>query len=165
MGTLGEGTVIAGKYRLERTRARGGMGSIWVARHLQLDMPVAVKLMDPKVAATADGRTRFEREAKAVASVQSPHVVQVHDYGVHEGTPYLAMELLEGEDLGARIRREGRLAPRAIAGIVAQVAKGLRRAHEGGIIHRDLKPGNIFIARVDDDEIVKVVDFGVAKLA
>src|SRR4051812_28828469 len=109
MSRIRAGTVIADKYRLERTLARGGMGSIWVARHLKLDMPVAVKFMDPNFAETAEGRSRFEREAKAVALIQSPNIVHIHDYGIFDDVPYMAMELLRGEDLGARIRREQRL--------------------------------------------------------
>jgi serine/threonine-protein kinase len=164
MARIREGTVIADKYRLERPLARGGMGSIWIARHLPLDMPVAVKFMDASFAATADGRTRFEREAKAVALAQSPNIIQIHDYGVHEDLPYMAMELLRGEDLGARIRREGRLSLPVVAGIVSQVCKALRKAHEAGILHRDLKPANIYLTRDDDEQLVKVLDFGVAKM-
>ncbi len=163
MVAIQPGVVIAGKYRLEQPLARGGMGAVWVARHLQLDMLVAVKLMDPQIGETLDGRARFEREARAVAQLQSPHVVRVHDYGVHDGTPYLAMELLEGEDLGARLQRVKHLPLPAVADLVAQLSRALRKAHEAGIVHRDLKPANVFLARDDDAEVVKVLDFGVAK--
>ncbi len=158
-----EGSVFAGRYRLERALARGGMGSVWVAQHTQLDVQLAVKFMDPTFAASGDARARFEREAKAAAKLQSPNVVQVHDYGVEDGTPYIVMELLVGEDLGDRLKRERRLSLRATAEIVTQVAKALRRAHEEKIVHRDLKPGNIFLARNQDDVIIKVLDFGIAK--
>ena len=164
MSRVREGTVIAAKYRLERSLARGGMGSIWVARHLQLDMLVAVKFMDGQFAATPDGRARFEREARAIGMIQSPNVVHVNDYGVHDGAPYMAMELLKGEDLGTRIRREQRLSVQVTADVLGQVCKALRKAHEAGIIHRDLKPANIFLVREDDEDIVKVLDFGVAKM-
>jgi serine/threonine protein kinase len=164
MTPLAEGHLIAGKYRLERPLSQGGMGSVWVARHVDLGMPVAVKLMDPLVAARADGRQRFAREARAAAAIQSPHVVKVHDYGVDGDTPYLVMELLHGEDLGARLRREGRLSLETTARLVLSIAKGLRRAHEAGIVHRDLKPANVFLTRADDDEIVQILDFGIAKL-
>jgi serine/threonine-protein kinase len=140
------------------------MGSVWVAKHLHLDAFVAVKFMSPEYAASADARLRFEREAKASAQIKSPHVVQVHDFGVEEGTPFLAMELLDGEDLGSRLKQEGRLSLTATAAIASQACKGLRRAHETRIIHRDLKPGNLFLQRQDDEEIVKILDFGLAKV-
>ncbi len=139
------------------------MGAIWVARHVNLGSLVAIKFLDPKLAASPSFVARFEREARAAASIQSPHVVQVHDFGVDAGTPYIAMELLRGEDLRTRIKRMGRLSLSTTAGLLVQVGKGLRRAHEAGIVHRDIKPGNLFLARVDDDEILKVLDFGIAK--
>ncbi len=157
------GAVIAGKYRLEREIGRGGMGSVWSARHLQLDTLVALKFVDPGSAA-ADAHLRFEREAKAAAQLRSPHVVQILDHGVDGELPYIAMELLEGEDLGERLRRAGRLSIPEASRIFGQAAKALRRAHDAGVIHRDLKPSNIFLARFDEDEVVKLLDFGVAKL-
>jgi serine/threonine-protein kinase len=158
------GRVIAGKYRLERPLAQGGMGAIWVARQLHLDVTVAIKFMTPEVAASSEARGRFEREAKASALLKSPNAVQVHDYGVEEGTPYLVMELLEGEDLEARLARAGRLSPADTAIILEQACKGLRRAHEADLVHRDLKPQNLFLARHGDDEVVKILDFGIAKV-
>ncbi|MDC3957235.1 serine/threonine protein kinase [Polyangium jinanense] len=139
------------------------MGSVWVARHLQLDVDIAIKFMAPQVASSADLRARFEREAKVAAILKSPNAAQVHDYGVEDGSPYIVMELLEGEDLAACLARERRLSLRATLDILEQVGKALRRAHELGLIHRDLKPGNIFLARLGDEQIVKVVDFGIAK--
>jgi serine/threonine protein kinase len=158
------GRVIAGKYRLDRPLAQGGMGSLWVARHLQLDTDVAVKLMGSTYADSVDARTRFEREAKSCAQLRSPHVVQVHDYGVEDETPFLVMELLEGEDLGALIRRRGRLTVLEAVRVLVPVCKALRRAHEAGIVHRDIKPSNIYLARTGEEETVKVLDFGVAKV-
>jgi serine/threonine-protein kinase len=163
MTIIAKGQVIAGKLRLERPLARGGMGSVWVAHHLQLDTPVAVKFMHPALTASESARTRFEREARACAQLQSPHVVRVSDYGVEDDMPYIVMELLQGEDLGQRLRREGRLTIADAARILDPICKALRRAHEMGLVHRDLKPGNIFLARHDDEEIVKVLDFGIAK--
>ncbi len=160
---LGDGLVIAGKYRLDRALARGGMGSVWVARHLGLDMPVAIKFMDVSMASLDEALVRFEREARLSARIRSPHVVEVLDYGTDLGRPYIVMELLLGEHLGERLRREGRLWLPEAAAIVLQVAKALRRAHEAGVVHRDLKPANVFLSRVDDDEIVKLLDFGIAK--
>ena len=164
MSDLGQGSTVAGKFRLERLIGRGGMGSVWAARHLQLDTLVAIKFIDA-VTDIGDARVRFEREARAAAQLRSPHVVQILDHGIDEDErPYIAMELLEGEDLGERLRRTPRLSLQATATIITQASKALRRAHEGGVIHRDLKPGNIFLARFDDDEVVKLLDFGVAKL-
>jgi len=157
------GTVIANRYRLERPLAAGGMGAVWVARHLQLDIDVAVKLMSESMESAPDSRARFEREAKAVARLSSPHVVRAYDYGIEHGTPFIAMELLRGESLEARLRRLGALGPGAVEEIVRQIAKGLREAHALGIVHRDLKPANIFIASSGGDEIVKILDFGIAK--
>jgi serine/threonine protein kinase len=157
--------VIAGKYRLGRALARGGMGAVWVGHHLQLDVPVAIKFMDAGMSAAPDARARFEREARSAALIRSPHVVQILDHGVDSGMHYIVMELLEGENLGDRLRRDCRLTIPDAANIVLQVAKALRRAHEAGIVHRDLKPTNIFLAQVDDEEIVKVLDFGIAKAA
>lgn len=165
MKELAAGDVIAAKYRLERLVGRGGMGSVWAARHVQLGMPVALKFIETVEGAdVADARARFEREARAAGQLRSPHVVQILDHGVDDDRPYIAMELLEGEDLGERFRRDGRLSVPAMAKILGQCAKALRRAHDAGILHRDLKPGNIFLARFDDDEVVKLLDFGVAKV-
>ncbi len=162
MSHLAPGTVIAGKFRLERVIGRGGMGSVWAARHEQIGMPVAVKFIEAS-ADTPESRARFEREAKAAGQLRSPHVVQILDHGVDGDTPYIAMELLEGEDLGARLRRVGRISIAEMTAILTPIAKAIRRAHESGIVHRDLKPSNIFLARFDDDEIAKILDFGVAK--
>ncbi len=157
------GTIIAQKYRLEGQVARGGMGAVWAARHMKLGSLLAIKFLDAKLAASPAFVARFEREARAAATIQSPHVVQVHDFGFEEGTPYIVMELLRGEDLRMRLRRVGRLSMSEASGLLVQLGKALRRAHEAGIVHRDIKPGNLFLARSDDDEILKVLDFGIAK--
>lgn len=164
MATIEAGTIIAGKYRVERQLSQGGMGSLWVARQLQLQRLVAVKLMEPSLAASAQGRARFEREAQAAALIQSPNVVQIHDYGVDRDTPYIVMELLSGEDLGRRLKRDRRLPLAVVATYFGQITRALRKAHEAGMVHLDLKPANIFLARDDEDEIVKVLDFGIAKM-
>jgi serine/threonine-protein kinase len=156
-------SVLAGRYRLERQLGKGGMGSVWLAEHLALRSWVAVKLMDPAIAATPEGAERFRREAQAAASLRSAHVVQVLDYGVHETTPYLVMELLNGESLAGCLEREKRLAPERTVAIMTQVARALGRAHAAGIVHRDLKPDNVFLVREDDQELVKILDFGIAK--
>ncbi len=157
------GLIIGDKYEIERPLARGGMGSVWVARHVKLGSTVAIKVLDADIAAASGAIARFEREARAAANLDTPHVVRVHDYGVEAGTPYLVMELLRGEDLNTRLRKRRRLSLAEAAKIVSQMGRALRRAHEAGIVHRDLKPANVFLATVEDDEVVKILDFGIAK--
>ncbi|EYF06942.1 serine/threonine-protein kinase [Chondromyces apiculatus] len=161
--TPASGTIIADRFRLVRTLGEGGMGSVWLAQHLKLDVLCAVKLIQADSRGSEDVRRRFEREAKTAAQIRSPHVVQILDHGVWEDTPYIAMEFLEGEDLEQRIGRVHRLSPLETATVISQVARALSRAHAAGLVHRDLKPANIFLARDDDREIVKVLDFGIAK--
>ena len=162
---LERGSIVTGRYRLERPLAQGAMGCVWVARHLQLDVDVAIKVMAPGFTESDEARIRFEREAKASALLKVPNAVHVYDYGIESGSPFLVMELLEGEDLAARLRRQGRLSLAATLAVLEPVGKALRRARELGLVHRDLKPGNIFLSRSGDEEIVKVVDFGIAKAA
>ncbi len=157
------GTVLSSKYRIDRPLARGGMGAVWVGRHLALDVPIAIKFMSPSAADEASARARFAREARASASLRSPHVVQIIDFDAQGPAPYIVMELLEGEDLGRRLAKRRKLLLAEVAGIVEELATGLALAHDAGIVHRDLKPSNIFLARIGADEIVKVLDFGVAK--
>jgi serine/threonine-protein kinase len=163
MTLLESGRTIGDRYRLVRLLAKGSMGAVWVARHLQLDVDVAIKFMSPACAASSGARVRFEHEAKAAAQLKSPHVVQVYDYGIDGDAPYIVMELLEGEDLAAQLHREGRITLPATLGIVSQVCKALRRAHAHDLVHRDLKPANIFLCRQSGEEIAKILDFGVAK--
>lgn len=164
MSNLVAGLVIAQKYKLTRLLAKGGMGSVWAANNFRLKMPVAIKFMAPSTVGSPELVARFEREATAAAQLRSPQVVQVFEHGVDRGAPFIVMELLEGEDLNVRLKREERLSIESTARIVSEVCKALRRAQEMGIVHRDLKPANIFLARNDEDESVKVLDFGVAKL-
>src|SRR5262249_41842231 len=144
------GVVIAGRYALVRTLASGGMGSVWIAHHRELDVDVTVKFMAPSLVASPEACARFEREAKVAARLDSQHVVQVLDYGVEDETPYMVMELLKGESLSTRLSRVGRLPIPDMARLVVQICKALRTAHEAGLVHRDLKPGNIFLARKDE---------------
>ncbi len=140
------------------------MGEVWRAWHVKLDIPVAVKRMSPALAVSDSARARFEREAKAAARLSSPHVVEVYDYGVEDDAPYIVMELLEGQDLAGRLETMGRLGVTETADVVEQIAKALDVAHGMGVVHRDLKPANVFLARKGQDEVVKVLDFGIAKL-
>ena len=158
-----EASIIAGKYRLLRKLGQGAMGTVWQAEHLTLKSQVAIKFIQVDTELHAEALRRFLREAQAAASLRSPHVVQILDHGVDEGVPYIAMELLEGETLAARLERVGRLVPRETSRVLTQVGRAIARAHEAGIVHRDLKPDNIFLVRNDDEELVKVLDFGIAK--
>ncbi|MBK7581389.1 MAG: serine/threonine protein kinase [Myxococcales bacterium] len=164
-----EGTVVGGRYEVERLLGMGGMGSVWQGRHISLGHPVAIKFVHPKLAKSSEAKRRFEIEAKAAARINSRHAVKVHDHGVtDDGHPYIVMEYLDGEPLEQVIKNRGPLLMPEVTTIVTQVARALEAAHEAGIVHRDLKPDNVFLAR--DAEAgklgytVKVVDFGIAKL-
>ncbi len=158
------GQIIADRFALESLIGTGGMGDVWRAEHTRLRSPVAVKLLHDAVAEHEEAVPRFLREAQACAAIRGPNVVQVLDFGVDEGTPYIAMELLEGESLRERLAREGRLTPDATQRVIGQVGKAIGRAHKLGIVHRDLKPANIHLCPDDDGEVAKVLDFGLAKL-
>ena len=164
MQPLSSGIVVADRYRLERKLGAGGMGSVWLATDLSLDSTCAIKLVDPDKVGNAEVRVRFQREARAAAQIRSANVVDVFDHGLWQNVPFIVMEYLEGEDLGARLDRQGRLDLRETYDIVSQVARALVRAHAMGIVHRDLKPENIFLVPGDDHEVAKVLDFGIAKL-
>ncbi|MFO0759857.1 MAG: serine/threonine-protein kinase [Byssovorax sp.] len=163
--SLSAGVLVAGRFMLERPLGQGGMGAVWRAQHVSLRIPCAVKFIHAHAATSPEARERFEREAQSAAQLRSPNVVQILDHGVWEGLPYIAMELLEGEDLQARLRRQGMLDIPELVSIVSQVARALTKAQALGLVHRDLKPANIFLVKDDDQEIAKVLDFGVAKIA
>ena len=165
--SLQPGTLISERLRLANKIAEGGMGSIWVADHLTLRRRVALKFLAPSLARNPEAAQRFLIEAQAVARLSSPHVPQVFDGGgTFEGTPYIVMELLEGEDLYARLHSTGRLTIADTARIVAHVAAALTEAHELGIVHRDVKPENIFLTKRQGGRFVaKLLDFGIAKVA
>src|SRR5262245_42432230 len=133
MPSLEPGELIAGRYRLDRPLAAGGMGHVWVGWHVQLEVSIAIKFMLPELAASPDAKARFEREAKASASLRIANAVHVYDYGIEDGTPFIVMELLTGEDLKARLARQGRLTVSAALPIVQQTCRALRRAHEIGL--------------------------------
>jgi serine/threonine-protein kinase len=163
---LAAGTLVTDNVRLIAPLGEGGMGSVWVADHLGLRTRVAVKFIAPELLdEDPDMVKRFRREAGAASRIKSPHVVQTLDHGMMaDGTPYIVMELLEGESLADRIDRTGPLPLEKIADIVDQVARGLGKAHGAGIIHRDIKPDNVFLVGTDEDELfIKLLDFGVAK--
>jgi eukaryotic-like serine/threonine-protein kinase len=164
----GEGDVINDNLRLTRLLGAGGMGSVWVARHLSLEVDVAVKFIHPDLLSGGDKLVveRFRREAKLSAQIDSPHVVRVFDHGVERTSkcPYIVMELLRGESLWDRLLRVRRFPPGDAARIISEVAEGLEAAHGRGVVHRDIKPQNVFLARTrDGSELAKILDFGIAK--
>jgi serine/threonine-protein kinase len=158
------GDVIAERYELRELVGEGGMGAVWRARHIQLESDVALKLMSAAIAAQPDALHRFLREARAAARLTSSHVVKVFDYGVDGTTPFIAMELLAGESLRQRLDREGALSPAATLSVIRHATRALSKAHAEGIVHRDLKPENLFLTQ-QEEEVLKVLDFGVAKLS
>ncbi len=155
--------IVAGKYRLIAKISEGGMGAVWSAEHLELNCPAAVKLLSPAFADSAETLARFKREAQAAASLRSTNIVQILDFGIDKGVPYIAMELLQGDTLAERLSARGRLTPRETAVILSQVARAVTWAHGMGIVHRDLKPGNIFLSHDAGEIVVKLLDFGIAK--
>jgi serine/threonine protein kinase len=158
------GQVIGERYRLEELLVRGAMGSVWRAEQIRLRAPAAIKFLDPALIGDPEMRNRFMQEARSAASVRSANVVQIFDYGSDGNVPYIAMELLEGEDLGARLSSRGTLEPAELNKIFREVARGIGQAHAMGVVHRDVKPGNIFIVREGEHEVTKLIDFGIAKV-
>jgi hypothetical protein len=159
------GTLIADKYRIEELLGRGGMGAVFRARHELMDSYVALKLLHPEFSHASDSRQRFVREARAAARIRHPNVVQVFDVGLHEGTLFMVMELLQGLSFEA-ILAEGALpVPRALS-LLINAMRGVAEAHAHGIVHRDIKPENIFVTRDPRslDGVAKVLDFGISKL-
>jgi serine/threonine-protein kinase len=158
------GDVIGPNLRLVRMLAKGGMGNVWVAYHLWRGTQVAVKFISDVLNAGPVLQKRFALEAEAAVQVRNPHVVQVLDHGsTTEGIPYIVMELLDGETLGSRLARLGRIGLDETAVIVNQTSKALASAHSLGFVHRDIKPDNIFLTDSHDNLLVKVLDFGIAK--
>jgi serine/threonine protein kinase len=160
-----EGGLIAGRYRLDALLGEGGMGEVWAATHTVTRRAVALKFLKPSVRDKGGLRQRFLREASTASALKHPHVVEVLDvFDFEERAPVLVMELLEGETLGTKLARDGRLCLEETAALLLPVCSAVGTAHALGIIHRDLKPENIFLARVEDQTRVKVLDFGIAKL-
>jgi serine/threonine protein kinase len=158
--------MIAGKYRLERLLGRGGMGTVYAGTHVDLDRPVAIKLLLSDFTADADALERFRREARAAARLNHQNVADTYDYGaLPEGGAYIVMELVDGQTLRDLLNASGAL-PLAEAIIIArQVSDGIEAAHARGIVHRDLKPSNIILTKDHQGRLqAKVADFGVAKL-
>jgi serine/threonine-protein kinase len=155
------GELIDGRYRLDDILGQGGMATVYGARDTRLDRPVAIKVLRSEALADPELAIRFRREAHAATVLRHPNVVACLDVGTHASRPYLVMELVEGEDLATRIRRDAPLPIAAATRIAADVALGLGVAHARGYVHRDVKPGNILLAA---DGRAMVTDFGIARL-
>ncbi|WP_437720503.1 protein kinase domain-containing protein [Sorangium sp. So ce861] len=164
---LVDNTTLNGRYTLGRMIGKGGMGAVYEADDVALQRRVAVKVLSPELARGRSALGRFEREAKAASAIRTEHIVRVLDADVDQatGSPFLVMELLRGEDLAHLLDRLGPLPPGLALRIVAQACVGLEKAHEAGVVHRDIKPANLFLARREDGGlVVKLLDFGVAKI-
>jgi serine/threonine-protein kinase len=161
------GLILGDTYEVRRRLGEGGMGRVYEARHVRLGRRFAVKVLHQMFTGEREALARFRREATAAAAIGSPHVAQIVDVNAtREGQPYLVYELLEGEDLGTLLDREGALPIARATRIARQVAQGLRAAHEAGVVHRDLKPENVMLVRDSEGgEFAKVLDFGIAKLS
>ncbi|HXU62736.1 MAG TPA: serine/threonine-protein kinase [Polyangia bacterium] len=162
------GTTI-GNYKVTAQLGEGGMGIVYLAEHPAIGRKAAIKVLHPKLAADPEVVSRFFHEARASNAIRHPNIVEAYDYGTRpDGAPYIIMEYLEGESLSARVKRLGRLPLRAALEFGHQAAGALAAAHEKAVVHRDLKPDNLFITadpRVPGAEQIKILDFGIAKLA
>jgi len=165
--TIRRGEVIGGKYRIEGVLGVGAMGIVYAAHHLQLDERVALKALRSELVAYPDAVKRFSREAQAAAKIKNEHVTRVFDVGeLPDGTPYIVMESLEGEDLARWLAARGALRLEEAIAFVLQACEALAEAHALGIVHRDLKPSNLFCARRPDGSLsIKILDFGISKIA
>lgn len=158
------GRTISERYHVTALIGSGGMGAVYEAEHLGIGKKVALKFLSKECAKESTVASRFAREARAASAIESEHIVTVFDAGTDHGRPYIVMELLRGEDFGARLKRLGRVPQDEAVHVIAQTLRGLADAHEAGIIHRDLKPDNVFLVdKRGDASFVKVVDFGVSK--
>jgi serine/threonine-protein kinase len=159
------GDVIAGKYRIERVLGAGGMGVVVAAEHLQLHQRVAIKVLLPEAGTEPDVVARFAREAQAAARIQSEHVARVIDVAsLDDGSPFMVMEFLDGQDLGQILARRGPLPLDEAVGYLLQACEGVAEAHAAGVIHRDIKPSNLFVCQKGSGRsVVKVLDFGISK--
>ena len=162
-----KGTLLLGKYRVEGVIGIGGMGMVIAARHEHLNERVALKLLLPRYAELTETRKRFQREAQAAYKLRSEHVCRVLDAGeLEDGTPFIAMEFLKGDDLAALLRRKKKIPIPEAVDYLLQACEALGEAHANDVVHRDLKPANlVIITRKDGTRCLKVIDFGISKVA
>jgi eukaryotic-like serine/threonine-protein kinase len=162
------GQVVAGRYRVEALLGEGGMGAVYRAEHVQLEKPVALKVLHPEMTSRPEVVRRFEREALASARIQHPHVVNATDFGkLEDGAFFLVLEYVSGKSLRRAIQERGALPPAQALGLAIQIADALAAAHQAGVVHRDLKPENVMLLDAHEGSVgfVKVLDFGIAKLS
>ena len=162
------GTVLLDRVRIERPIARGGMGKVYYGEQVGMKRPCAIKILDPRLAGGGDAvefARRFLLEASTAAKLTHPNVVTIFDYGeTADGGCFIAMEYLEGRSLSDELKKHGAVSPERAIHIARQVCRALREAHALGVVHRDMKPGNVFLVKQDDDDdFVKVLDFGLVK--
>ncbi|MBA3532861.1 MAG: serine/threonine protein kinase, partial [Ardenticatenales bacterium] len=154
------GTILKERYRLERLLGEGGTAQVWLATDERMGRQVAIKILRPQYAKDEGLLERFRREARIVAHLDSPYIVQVYDVEMSEGISFIVMEYIDGQDLKELIRFEGAMPPQRALSLLRDIAMGVAVAHEAGLIHRDLKPGNVLISKQGE---VKVTDFGIAR--
>src|SRR4051812_34380746 len=160
MHVIGPDTMIDGRYRAERRLGAGGMAEVWSAEDEVLGRRVAVKLMGGRFAEDPEFHERFRREAQAAAGLTHPNIVSIFDRSEWEGTPYIAMELVDGQTLKELVVERGPLPPEIAVGLTEQILRALGHAHRRGIVHRDVKPQNVIL---DAEGQAKVADFGIAR--
>ena len=160
--TAAKNALLAGRYEFERPVGEGGMGAVWRARDLRLQCPVAVKVLYHDGRDGEAMRQRFLREARVAAAVQHANVVRTTDFGIEDGTPYMVMELVEGESLADRMGKRPSLSIDECVEIASSVLRGLAAAHDAGVIHRDVKPENVHLVHDRDGIFPKILDFGIA---
>jgi serine/threonine-protein kinase len=162
---IAPGTVLSGRYRVDRVLGHGAMGMVLAATHTALKERVAIKVMLPTAVEGTEAQARFLREARAAARIKNDHVARVSDFGVlDDGSPMMVMEYLEGEDLQVILTREGPLSATRVIAHMLQVCEAVAAAHALGIVHRDLKPSNVFVTTRNGEPWLKVLDFGVSKV-
>ena len=164
--SLREGDIIHQRYRLLRLIGTGTSGAVWAARNELIDREVALKILEPEVMSDKVLATRFFNEAKSIGRVKHPSIVGIFDLGqAEDGSPFLVLELLDGEPLSTKILRDGPMEPETLFDFVSSIAKALDLAHHQGIVHRDLKPANIFLHRTGTGSLIgKLLDFGISKV-
>ena len=161
---VGPGDVVGGRFELVRVLGAGGTGAVFEARHRVIGRRVAVKLLLPELAMHSSVARRFLQEAQSASEVRHKNIVEVLDFGEDRGRLFMVMEHLDGESLGAFLKREAPLSPARILPLMEPVIAALSATHARGIVHRDVKPQNIFLARGEDGEVTpKLIDFGIAK--
>jgi serine/threonine-protein kinase len=159
------GSVLDGRYRIDAVLGTGGMGRVYRAEHTKIGKVVAIKVLHADLGRNREAAQRFQREAMASGRLDHPNIVGVSDFGVFDdGACYLVMEVLEGESLGDRLARDHRIHWAEAIDILRGVLAGLRHAHDRGVVHRDIKPDNVYLAHKDGEPVIKILDFGIAKL-